>query len=91
MTPITSSSSITAAQSLRLGEDAFSRRVEPKPLPSSRAPDRVEFSDAARQAAGSVRLDLVTRIRDEIQAGTYDTPERIDVAASDMTRALRGG
>ena len=93
MTPITSSSTLSSTSSLRLGEDSFSRRVEPKSLSTNRAPDRVEFSDAARQAASQapVRLDLVSRVREQIAAGTYDTPERTSVAINDMTRALRAG
>ncbi len=93
MTPITSPSTLSSTSSLRLGEDSFSRRVEPKSLSTSRAPDRVEFSDAARQAASQapVRLDLVSRIREEISAGTYDSAARIDAATLDMTRALRAG
>jgi negative regulator of flagellin synthesis FlgM len=56
--------------------------------------DRVEFSPAAQEAArlaeaasaaatpggGEVRTDLVNRLRAEISAGTYETPERLDGA-----------
>ncbi|HMN39829.1 MAG TPA: flagellar biosynthesis anti-sigma factor FlgM [Phycisphaerales bacterium] len=93
MNSITSTNSISSTPSLRLGEDSFSRRVEPKPLALSRAPDRVELSDAARQAASQapVRLDLVSRVREQIAAGTYDSPERTDAAVLDMTRSLRSG
>jgi hypothetical protein len=93
MTPITSSNSVSSTQSLRLGEDSFSRRIEPKSISTNRAPDRVELSDAARQAASQapVRLDLVSRVREQIAAGTYDTAERTSVAIDDLTRALRAG
>ena len=48
--------------------------------------DRVEISPAAAAAlevaegTGKVRSDLVARIRNEIASGTYDTPEKMNVA-----------
>jgi negative regulator of flagellin synthesis FlgM len=47
--------------------------------------DRVEISPAAEAAiraaeAGGIRHDLVSRIRSEIAAGTYETPEKLDAA-----------
>lgn len=47
--------------------------------------DRVEISAAAEEAAqaaetGSVRQDLVARVREEIAAGTYETPEKFHTA-----------
>ena len=47
--------------------------------------DVVEISTAANLAAKvhelpAVRADLVARAKAEIEAGTYETPERIDVA-----------
>ena len=35
---------------------------------------------SAPSESGEIRYDLVNRIREEIAAGTYDTPERMDVA-----------
>lgn len=48
-----------------------------------RGEDRVELSDAARllaklQGLPEIRQELVDRVRAEIEAGTYETPERID-------------
>ncbi len=57
--------------------------------PQSTAPgstaDRVDISPAAAAAidateAGRVRHDLVNLIRGQIAAGTYDTPEKMNVA-----------
>lgn len=58
------------------------------PSQSSSTPqgaDRVDISAAASEAAGAseatdIRSDLVARVRSEIAAGTYETPQRIDAA-----------
>ncbi|MCD6304126.1 MAG: flagellar biosynthesis anti-sigma factor FlgM [Planctomycetes bacterium] len=47
--------------------------------------DVVEISTAAALAAKiqqipDIRADLVARVKQEIEAGTYETPERIDIA-----------
>ena len=47
--------------------------------------DRVDISPAAEAAieaaeGGRVRSDLVNLIRSQIAAGTYDTPEKMDIA-----------
>jgi negative regulator of flagellin synthesis FlgM len=54
---------------------------------STQATDRVEISPAAEAAskaaeAGGVRTDLVNSIRQQIAAGTYDTPDKMDAALS---------
>jgi negative regulator of flagellin synthesis FlgM len=52
--------------------------------------DRVEISPAATAAmdaaegAGKVRSDLVNLIRSQIANGTYDTPEKMDIAMERM-------
>lgn len=56
--------------------------------PPTQGADRVEISPAAEarlrqvQAAesGQIRTELVNQIRAQIAAGTYETPERLDVA-----------
>lgn len=45
--------------------------------------DRARFLDALRSNS-IVRTDLVDRVRAEIAAGTYDTPERLDQAINAM-------
>jgi negative regulator of flagellin synthesis FlgM len=47
--------------------------------------DKLEISPAAEAAVqatetGGVRQDLVNRIRSEIAAGTYETPDKLDAA-----------
>ncbi len=47
--------------------------------------DQVDISPAAEAAAqasetGDFRADLVARVRNEIAAGTYETPAKIDAA-----------
>lgn len=53
--------------------------------PVSAGSDRLEISPAAEAAiraaeSGDIRHDLVARIRSEIAAGTYETPEKLDRA-----------
>jgi negative regulator of flagellin synthesis FlgM len=53
--------------------------------PTSQAADRVEISAAAEAAmkaseTGGIRHELVNLIRSQIAAGTYDTPDKMDVA-----------
>jgi negative regulator of flagellin synthesis FlgM len=52
---------------------------------STRGSDRVEISPAAEAAvraaeSGEVRHSLVNQIRDQIAAGTYETPDKLDIA-----------
>lgn len=52
---------------------------------SDRPSDRVELSDRARylaqlQQVPPVRQSLIDEVRAQIEAGTYDTPERLDAA-----------
>ncbi len=53
--------------------------------PSAGKADRVEISPAANAAidaaeGGRVRSDLVNLIRGQIAAGTYDTPDKMNIA-----------
>ncbi len=53
------------------------------------ATDSVEISPQARVASmmaniPPVRADLVARVKAEIQAGTYETPEKLDKAISNL-------
>ena len=55
--------------------------------------DVVEISSAASLAAKieqipDVRADLVARVKQEIAAGTYETPERIDAAIENLLEDL---
>ena len=66
----------------------FTQRTQgSQAAPASRATDRVEISPAAEAAAkaaeaGDIRTDLVNSIRSQIAAGTYDTPDKMDLALS---------
>ena len=51
--------------------------------------DQVTISPAAEAAiqaseVGGIRQDLVNRIRSEIAAGTYETPDKLDAALDRM-------
>ena len=59
-----------------------------------RGEDRVEVSDLAHSLSRAshdvpIRQDLVDRVRSQIEAGTYDTPARVDGAINNMLNALR--
>lgn len=56
-------------------------------------PDRVEFSELGRQLAdsspsSSLRIARVQAIRNEIAAGVYETPERIEGVVSRLLDVL---
>lgn len=62
-------------------------RLSPPPAPNRSAAiqDEVQISDAARlvdqaRDVPEIREDLVQRIRAQIAAGTYETPEKLQVA-----------
>jgi negative regulator of flagellin synthesis FlgM len=55
------------------------------PAQAAGVSDVVEISTAAALAAKvqeipDVRADLVSRVKQEIKAGTYETPEKIEIA-----------
>ncbi len=54
--------------------------------------DQLELSPEAlaRGAESPIRKDLVARIRAELQAGTYDTSERLDRAIDGLADDLLG-
>lgn len=57
-----------------------------------READSVSLSEAARSAAkGDVRTDLTSRVRAELDAGTYVTQEKLDAAVEKLVdRILQG-
>ncbi|MCL2119589.1 MAG: flagellar biosynthesis anti-sigma factor FlgM [Planctomycetaceae bacterium] len=66
---------------------------------STQAKDEVTLSSAAQQAShtteasasnGEIRFDLVNRLRMEIAAGTYETPEKLDTALEKMLVSIGG-
>ena len=69
----------------------FRRTAEGAALPATG--DQLEISPAAEaaiQAAdnASVRTDLVARIKSEIASGTYETPEKLDLALNRLLNEL---
>lgn len=61
--------------------------------PATRPSDRVELSDRARLLSKliglpDIRTELVDRVRSEIAAGTYDTPERLEGALTGLIEDL---
>jgi negative regulator of flagellin synthesis FlgM len=57
--------------------------------------DIVELSAAAQlvakvQQLPEIRTELVERVKTEIAAGTYETPERLDIAVSRLMDELFG-
>lgn len=74
-------------------EPKAGREVELREARPRRGDDRVEVSDAARflaklNAMPEVRHELVERVRGEIAADRYDTPERFDLAVDAMIDEL---
>jgi negative regulator of flagellin synthesis FlgM len=59
------------------------------PAQGTQATDQVDISAAAEAAmsaaeGGDFRADLVARIRSEIAAGTYETPDKVAVAVESL-------
>jgi flagellar biosynthesis anti-sigma factor FlgM len=52
--------------------------------------EALRLSDAVQTNAESprIRFDLVNRIRAEIAAGTYDTPDKMDIALERMASRI---
>lgn len=64
-----------------------------EPRAARRGEDRVEVSALAQSLSRlnqepPVRQDLIDRVRAEIEAGTYDTPERVDGAVERILREV---
>lgn len=60
---------------------------------TGRAPDRVELSSRARflnqlKNEAPERTDLIARVREEIENGTYETPEKLDAAVDAIKEDL---
>lgn len=58
-----------------------------------RGEDRVEFSSTVQHIVelkngGPVRMELVNRIRAEIEQGSYETPEKLEAAIDELLSDL---
>jgi len=93
---INSLSARPAAAQLR--QEASARRAAEQPASATppiiaRQSDSVELSSQAQRLSqqstdAPVRLDLVTRVRAQIAAGTYETPAKTEIAALKLRRDL---
>ena len=59
------------------------------PTQAAQAADQVDISAAAEAAVdaadgGDFRADLVARVRSEIAAGTYETPQKLAIAMDQL-------
>ena len=77
-------------------EPASSAAANTPANPSGGISDVVEISTATSLAAKvqqvpEIRADLVARVKREIAAGTYETPERIDIAVERLLEDLFPG
>jgi anti-sigma28 factor (negative regulator of flagellin synthesis) len=77
----------------RLGQ--YARGVKPVSDQATGVTDRVEFSELGTWLARfselpQVRTELVDKIRAEIAAGKYESPEKLDVAVENLLDDLTG-
>lgn len=96
MSELSPISTRAASRAGRVGPAGSSR---PESAESSRVPgrdrgeDRVEFSSQVQylvelRNGGPVRMELVNRIRSEIERGTYETPEKLEAAIDELLSDL---
>ncbi len=71
------------------GSSAWWRGLQTPPKPSEPPPKKIRKKKAAKDRKG-IRKDLVDRVRAEIAAGTYDTPEKWDAALDRLLERLDG-
>lgn len=93
---------VSAAQNPQAAQanNRINAPAEPASSPSKLAKvDKLDLSSAAREASapqasdaiaggGEIRLDRVAEIRRSIASGTYDTPEKMDIALGRMLDQL---
>ena len=81
-----------AAHSIQPPDSILPTSLQPEPI---EAGDVVEISEVARLAARiqdipDIRAELVARVRAEIAAGVYETPDRLEIAVERLTEELLG-
>lgn len=90
-------SDIAPIQSPYAASVDLAARSAAKPAASASAPDRgsdsVELSSAAQilgklKGPQGVRSDLIAQVKAEIAAGTYETPEKLDIALAGLAEDL---
>jgi hypothetical protein len=74
------------------GPVSRARRWWLDPAPEECAPETPSSQDLlVKDPTQGIRLGLVARVRREIAAGTYDTPEKWEAALDRHARQLEGG
>ena len=91
---IINSSNIQSAQNIQGLQRAHVGKGGAEPAgPTTSLKDTISFSEEALRLSEvnktggestKIRFDLVNRIKAEIAAGTYDTPEKMDIALERM-------
>src|SRR4051812_13388869 len=80
--------------------DFADRHSDRTPSPGRAGPerpsDRVDISDRARflnklASLPDIRQDVVDRLRDQVAAGDYDTPDKLDQALSSLLDEFDAG
>jgi hypothetical protein len=73
------------------GPVSRARRCWVYPGPEERTPETPSSPDLpAEGPTRGIRHDLVARVRAEIAAGTYDTPEKWEAALDRLVRHVQG-
>jgi len=88
--PIQSSQNIQGLHRASAGQSTESVRQTLLKDTVSFSEEALRLSDVAQTSAGStkIRFDLVNRIKAEIAAGTYDTPDKMDIAMERMASRI---
>jgi len=90
--PIHSTQSVQGLHRVSVGQGNTESVRQTAPLKDTAtfSAESLRLSDAAKTDAGStkIRFDLVNRIKAEIAAGTYDTPEKMDIAIERMASRI---
>ena len=86
-------SPVTRPRAATTGPPARQNRPVDGPAAAPRSADRAEFSKAAQLLSKlaelpDVRQDLIDRVRAEIAAGAYETPEKLDEAIDRLREDL---
>ena len=91
LSPIQSSQSIQALHRSTAGQSVEPiRQTDALKDSVSFSEEALRLSDTAKMDTGTtkIRFDLVNRIKAEIAAGTYDTPEKMDIAIERMASRI---
>lgn len=96
MTDISPINTSSAASVGRIRSEQISRpdaAIDNTRARPTRSNDQVEFSSVARflselKTGTAERAELINRVREEIDAGTYDTPEKLEAAIDGVKEDL---